>query len=67
MVSGVALNEDMNLRLQYLAGMGLNSRGSAETYRRILTYRQFPEDFLVGASERMRALHTLLGRPFRTF
>ena len=60
MVSGVPLNEDMNLRLQYLAGMGLNSRQSAQIYRRILTYRQFPEDLLTGTGERMNALHTLL-------
>jgi spermidine synthase len=67
MVSGVPLNEDMNLRLQYLAGMGLNSRQSAQIYRRILTYRQFPEDLLTGTGERMNALHTLLGRPYRAF
>ena len=67
MVSGVPLNEDLNLRLQYLAGMGLNSRRSAEIYRRILTYRQFPEDLLTGTGERMNTLHTLLGRPYRAF
>jgi spermidine synthase len=67
MVSGVALNEDMNLRLQYLAGMGLNSRRSAEIYRRILTYRKFPDDLLTGTDERMNGLHTLLGRQYRTF
>jgi spermidine synthase len=67
MVSGVALNEDMNLRLQYLAGMGLNSRHSAEIYRRILTYRQFPQDLLTGEGERMNALHNLLGRAYRSF
>ncbi len=67
MVSGVALNEDMNLRLQYLAGMGLNSRGSAEIYRRILTYRRFPDDLLAGTSERMSELHALLGRRYRAF
>jgi spermidine synthase len=67
MVSGVALNEDMNLRLQYLAGMGLNSRHSAEIYRRILTFRQFPQDLLTGEGERMNALHNLLGRPYRSF
>jgi spermidine synthase len=67
MVAGVALNEDLNLRLQYLAGMGLNSRRSGEIYRRILTYRQFPEDLLAGTGERMNALRGLLGRPYRAF
>ena len=67
MVAGVALNEDLNLRLQYLAGMGLNSRRSGEIYRRILTYRQFPEDLLAGSGERMNALRGLLGRPYRAF
>ena len=67
MLAGVALNEDLNLRLQYLAGLGLNSRRSAEIYRHILSYRQFPQDLLTGTDERMNALHALLGRPYRAF
>jgi hypothetical protein len=45
----------------------LNSRRSAEIYRHILSYRQFPQDLLTGTDERMNALHALLGRPYRAF
>jgi spermidine synthase len=67
MVAGVALNEDLNLRLQYMAGLGLNFRRPGDTYRHIVTYRQFPQDLLVGGGERVNALQTLLGRPYKAF
>ena len=67
LVTGVALNDDLSLRLQYMAGFGLNSRGSAEIYRHLLSYRRFPEDLLTGSGERLNALRTLFGRTVRTF
>ena len=67
LVANVPLNEDLNLRLQYLAGMGLNSAASPEIYRDILAYRQFPEGMLAGGSERLEALRAVLGRRHRTF
>jgi len=67
LVAGVELNNDLNLRLQYLAGLGLNSRRSAEIYRELLSYRRFPDDLLTGAGERIDPLKTLFGRPARTF
>jgi spermidine synthase len=54
------INEDMSLRLQYLAGLGLNSMAFQGIYRNILAYRKFPEGFLVGSGGRMDALRTLL-------
>ena len=45
------LNLDVNFRLQYLAGMGLNSYREIELYNSILKYRKFPENILVEASE----------------
>jgi spermidine synthase len=67
MLENVPLNEDLNLRLQYLAGMGLNTIASERIYRDILSYRRFPQGLLTGAGERMRALQTVLGRRHRTF
>jgi len=67
LVANVPINEDLNLRLQYLAGLGLNSVASPEIYRDILAYRQFPEGMFVGAGERMDTLRTVLGRRHRTF
>jgi spermidine synthase len=67
MIAGVQINEDLNMRLQYLAGLGLNSVISPKIYREVLSYRQFPEGLLSGKGESMDALRELLGRPHRTF
>jgi spermidine synthase len=57
---GAQINDDLNLRLQYLAGLGLNSMATPQIYREILAYRHFPEGFLTGAGGRFEALRTLL-------
>jgi spermidine synthase len=67
MLAGAQINEDVSLRLQYLAGLGLNSLSSAQIYRDILAYRKFPEGLLTGSDERMNALRELLARAHRTF
>jgi spermidine synthase len=67
LVANVPINEDINLRLQYLAGLGLNSVASPEIYRDILAYRQFPEGLFAGAGERLDELRAALGRRHRTF
>ncbi|MBV9505039.1 MAG: SAM-dependent methyltransferase [Acidobacteriia bacterium] len=67
MVVGVEVNNDLNLRLQYLAGMGLNSTVAPRIYSEILQYRKSPEAFLTGSGDRINELRTLLGRPHRTF
>jgi len=66
-VADAPINEDLNMRLQYLAGMGVNSTTAPQVYREILSYRQFPGDLLVGSTERVGELHELIGRPRRTF
>ena len=58
------INNDMNLRLQYIAGLGLNSMTYQGIYRTILSYRKFPDGLLAGSGGRIDALHTLL-RPVR--
>jgi spermidine synthase len=55
---GAQLNTDGNLRLQYLAGMWLNSSMGDEILSSILEYYRFPEQTFVGSSE---ALETLKG------
>jgi spermidine synthase len=54
------INNDMNLRLQYIAGLGLNSMAFQRIYRTILNYRKFPVGLFVGSTGRMDALRTLL-------
>ncbi|HYR84442.1 MAG TPA: fused MFS/spermidine synthase [Terriglobia bacterium] len=66
-LSGAQINRDVNMRLQYIAGWGLNSVTAARVYREVLSYRRFPEDLLTGTGERMDALRELLGRRHRTF
>ncbi|HYR44375.1 MAG TPA: SAM-dependent methyltransferase, partial [Terriglobia bacterium] len=63
LLASAQINNDMNLRLQYIAGLGLNSMAFQGIYRTILGYRKFPDELFVGSSGRMDALRTLL-RPY---
>ncbi len=47
------INRDRNMRLQYLAGMGLNTNRSMVIFHEIAAYRTFPDDLFI-ASERLR-------------
>jgi spermidine synthase len=67
MVSNIPINEDLNLRLQYLAGLGLNSRAAPQIYTDLLAYRKFPADLFTGGNEGLNALRESLGRSHRTF
>ena len=53
---GAAINRDRDLRLEYLAGMGMNLFESDRIYADMLTYRRFPEDLFVGSERRLQAL-----------
>lgn len=50
------VNRDRNLRLQYLAGLGVNVYAQAQIYQNILRYRHFPDSLFTGSPERMAAL-----------
>ncbi len=50
------VNRDRNLRLQYLAGLGLDVYQQDAIYREILSYRQFPDALFTGTPERLAAL-----------
>src|SRR6185436_7589144 len=67
MLAGTQVNSDLNLRLQYLAGFGLNSVRSPEIYGNLLAYRRFPDDLLTGQGARIDSLRTRFGQPHRTF
>ena len=53
---GAQINTDMNLRLQYLAGLTLNRDSSKELLDDILLYYRFPDNLFEGSEERMAAL-----------
>jgi spermidine synthase len=55
------INDDMNLRLQYLAGLGLNSMAFERVYTEMLGYRAFPDGLFAGSEGRMSALAALIG------
>jgi spermidine synthase len=55
-LKGAAINRDRNLRMEYLAGIGLNLDDSAAIYSDMLAYRRFPEDLFSSAEGRVDAL-----------
>ncbi|OFV92443.1 MAG: hypothetical protein A3H95_17595 [Acidobacteria bacterium RIFCSPLOWO2_02_FULL_64_15] len=60
------INRDRNLRLQYLAGLGLNLYLSGPIYAEMLTYRKPPTDLFVGSEELQReVLAAIEAGPFR--
>ncbi|MGB7218652.1 MAG: fused MFS/spermidine synthase [Vicinamibacterales bacterium] len=50
------INRDRNLRLQYLAGLGLNLYQSGPIYAEMLAYRKPPTDLFVGDPAAVRAV-----------
>jgi spermidine synthase len=67
MLVNAQINDDLNMRLQYMAGLGLNTATAPQVYREILSYRKFPEDLLVGSGDGLNALRESIGRAHRTF
>ncbi len=57
------INTDRNLRLQYLAGMGLNAYRGAEIYDQILACRKFPESLFTGFPAEKLRLRDAIGNP----
>ena len=60
-LAGAELNRDGDLRLQYLAGWGINSSLEDVIYRQIMGYRQNPGDLFTGSPERVQALQAAMG------
>ena len=57
---GTPLNRDANLRLQYLAGLGLNKYEQAQIYSEILAHRQIPENLFTGDPARLEQLRNAI-------
>ena len=62
---GAQINTDRNLRLQYLAGMWLNSNMGEQILASILAHYRFPDQTFVGSAERIDALKRALYRTGR--
>lgn len=50
------INTDRNLRLQYLAGLGLNRFDQADIYAQMARYRKYPEGSFIGSQEQLARL-----------
>jgi spermidine synthase len=55
-LADAAINRDRNLRLQYLAGLGLNLYQSALIYSDMLRYRRPPEGIFAGSDATQQAI-----------
>ncbi|MGD0497649.1 MAG: fused MFS/spermidine synthase [Bryobacteraceae bacterium] len=60
-LQGAQLNTDGDLRLQYLAGWGINSSQEDFIYRQMLKYRRSPANLFVGAPEKIQELLSSMG------
>jgi spermidine synthase len=55
------INRDGNLRLQYLAGLGLNNKLGNQIYQEILRSRRFPTGIFAGSDEGRLSLMSRFG------
>ena len=54
--AGADINRDVDLRLQYLGGWGINSSMEDTIYRQIIRYRQMPRGLFLGSPDKVGAL-----------
>lgn len=58
-LEGAEINRDRNLRLQYLAGLQLESDQGANTYGEMLERRTFPPELFRGSAEQIATLRRM--------
>jgi spermidine synthase len=59
-VQGAEINRDRDLRLQYLAGWGINSRMQDVIYRQMLTYRDLSITPFTGSGQSVQSLRAAM-------
>jgi spermidine synthase len=59
---GALLNRDRNLRLQYLAGLGLNLYQSDAIYRNMIKESQYPDGLFTGSPATLAALRETINQ-----
>ncbi len=60
-LNGADINTDRNLRLQYLAGIGLNAYTEADIFNEIAKFKRFPETLFVANEQWMASLRQSIG------
>ena len=61
-LTDAAINTDRNLRLQYLAGLGLNLYQSADIYRNMIEESRYPEGLFTGSERTISELRAYIER-----
>ena len=54
------VNRDKNLRLMYLAGLGLNEYIAGDIFAELLEYRRFPDELFTGSFGRVEGLKQIM-------
>jgi spermidine synthase len=60
-LKGADINTDRNLRLQYLAGVGLNAYTEADIFQQIAQHKQFPDALFTANDEWKMSLRRAMG------
>jgi spermidine synthase len=60
-MANAQINTDRNLRLQYLAGMWVNTYAGTEILQAILKHYRYPDGIFAGSEEQVQALRQVLG------
>jgi spermidine synthase len=61
-LAGAEINRDRNLRLQYLAGLGLNQYRQKAIYDGMLAHRRYPAGVFAGTPETLESLRAAMQR-----
>jgi spermidine synthase len=61
-LAGAEINTDGDLRLQYLAGWGINSSQEDRIYQQMLRYRRLPEGMFTGSPDKLQMLQNYLNQ-----
>jgi spermidine synthase len=64
-MEGAEINEDSNLRLQYIAGMALNTYDGTGILHRILDHYKYPADMFVGSEAMKQTVREAIEGPRR--
>jgi spermidine synthase len=59
-LKGAAINTDRDLRLQYLAGMGVNVKAQDQIHSELMEARRIPPDLFVGSAETLAKLRNAI-------
>jgi len=59
-LKGAAINTDRDLRLQYLAGMGVNANAQEQIYNELVEARRFPDGLFIASPETLGMLRDMI-------